>query len=124
MGEINIMSNTIVFFGKKIVEQVRDNAIRSCDQNLEKRMQSPIAKRWRKKKEEGNIEELQKAMIADCVDEIIFQLLNAIDQADLHISITTTNGKIVDLSEEGLGELAGWYMGSGGWRAERYSKPS
>jgi hypothetical protein len=23
----------------------------------------------------------------------------------------------VELTEDGLGELAGWYMGSGGWRA-------
>jgi len=33
-------------------------------------------------------------------------------------------GREVDLTEEGLGELSGWYMGSGGWRAmfskERY----
>jgi hypothetical protein len=36
----------------------------------------------------------------------------------------STSGREVDLTEEGKGELAGWYEGSGGWRAmfaeERY----
>jgi hypothetical protein len=44
-------------------------------------------------------------------------LLQAIDQGLLRLSFTSANGEIVDLAEEGLGELSGWYMGSGGWRA-------
>ena len=61
------------------------------------------------------------AMIPDCVDETVFALLQAIDQGLLRITFTGANGEKIDLTEEGLGELSGWYMGSGGWR-KMYSK--
>jgi hypothetical protein len=63
-------------------------------------------------------------VIPDAVDETVFNLLHAIDQGALRLRYVTSDGRQVDLTEEGLGELAGWYMGSGGWRAlfsaERY----
>jgi len=31
--------------------------------------------------------------------------------------LSASSGKVVDLNSEGLGELAGWYTGSDGWRA-------
>jgi len=55
------------------------------------------------------------------VDETLFYLLQAIDQGVLRLSYTDESGQVVDLTEAGLGELSGWYMGSGGWRA-RYSQ--
>ena len=60
-------------------------------------------------------------MIPDAVDETVFSLLRAIDQGLLRMKFVGSSGREVDLTEEGLGELSGWYMGSGGWRA-RYSK--
>ena len=36
----------------------------------------------------------------------------------LRLSYTDETGEVVDLSEAGRGELFGWYMGSGGWRAQ------
>ena len=56
-------------------------------------------------------------VIPDTVDETVFHLLRAIDQGLLKLSFTAANGKKVDLPTDGLGELAGWYMGSGGWRS-------
>ena len=57
-----------------------------------------------------------RTVIPDCVDEALFCLLRAIDQGVLTLSYTAESGQVVDLSEDGLGELAGRYMGSGGWR--------
>ncbi len=56
-------------------------------------------------------------VIPDVVDDTVFYLLHEIDDAGLRLTYTASNGKTVDLTEEGLSELAGWYMGSGGWRA-------
>jgi hypothetical protein len=67
------------------------------------------------------MEELSATIIADCVDEAIFQLLRAIDNEDLRIHYKASNDKMVDLPAEGLSELAGWYIGNDGWR-EMFSK--
>jgi len=65
-----------------------------------------------------------KTVVPDVVDEAVFSLLRAIDEGALRLKFMSSSGREVDLTEEGLGELAGWYMGSGGWRAmfseERY----
>jgi len=49
------------------------------------------------------------------VDDTVFHLLQAIGNGLLNLSFTAANGKRVDLPAEGLGELAGWYIGD--WRA-------
>lgn len=104
-------------FAKKLVENIRDAAIKNCDSQLNENMNAPVAKRWRELKKKGNLEELQKTMISDCIDEVVFSVLMSIDQGLLNISYKTDSGKAINLPEEGLGELSGWYMGSGGWRA-------
>jgi len=60
-------------------------------------------------------------VIPDAVDEAVFNLLRAIDNGHLKLKFTASNGKQIDLPKDGLGELSGWYMGTGGWRA-MYSK--
>jgi hypothetical protein len=79
-----------------------------------------MAKRWTAAAKEGP-EHLARAIIPDIVDETIFFLLLAIDNGDLPISFTASSGKVVDLTEGGFGEMAGWFIGSDGWR-EQYSK--
>jgi len=56
-------------------------------------------------------------MIPDSIDEAVFQLLHAIDEGLLRLKYVSDSGREVDLRIEGGGELAGWYMMSGGWRA-------
>ena len=102
------------------MQQVRDEAIRNCDALLHEDANSPVANRWRSARAGGE-QGICEAMIADCVDKAVSSLLRAIDQGDLLISFTASNGKTINLPEEGLGELCGWYNGSDGWRA-RYSK--
>ncbi|MCB9763205.1 MAG: hypothetical protein H6739_25740 [Alphaproteobacteria bacterium] len=52
------------------------------------------------------------------MDETLFHLLRAIDQGVLKVQYMASDGSVVDLPSEGLGELAGCYMASGGWRAQ------
>ena len=60
-----------------------------------------------------------RTVIPDCVDETIFYLLRALDEGVLRLSYADdASGEVVDLTEAGLSELAGWFMGRGGWRAQ------
>jgi hypothetical protein len=78
-----------------------------------------VAERWRQALQ-GSPEDAIRVAIPDCVDEAIFCLLDAIDQGILQLSFKAESGEVFDLAEDGAGELGGWYIGSGGWRA-RYS---
>jgi hypothetical protein len=60
-------------------------------------------------------------MIPDCIDDALFHLLHAIDTGALRLAFLATNGTMVGLSKEGMGQLAGWFMGSDGWKA-KYSQ--
>ncbi|MBI2391860.1 MAG: hypothetical protein HYV09_19875 [Deltaproteobacteria bacterium] len=107
--------NTYEEFAELLVREVRDAAIQGCDGNLRSESPSPVARRWRAAAAGGTDAALPVA-IPDCVDETIFYLLHAIDEGSLRLSFTASSGRTVDLTEEGLGELSGWFMGSEGWR--------
>jgi hypothetical protein len=108
-------------FAVALVRHVRDASIRNCDAALQTNASSPVARRWNGL--DASTSDLG-VVIPDVVDETVFNLLHAIDQGALRLRHVTSDGRQVDLTEKGLGELAGWYMGSGGWRtmfsAERY----
>lgn len=107
-------------FAQLLVSQVRDLAIHSCDVQLRtKNLNTPIAKRWNCAKNKGDIENMAEMIIADAVDDTIFYLLHAIDEGILNLSFNSIEGKAINLSTEGLQELAGWYVGE--WRT-KYSK--
>jgi hypothetical protein len=80
-----------------------------------------MAKRWRTAMSDSSSESLARVVIPDVVDETIAQLLLAIDQEVLNLTFKALSGNTIDLPSDGLGELTGHYMGSGGWRAA-YSK--
>jgi hypothetical protein len=101
-------------FAKSLVREVRDRTVRSCDLSLDPEAGAPVAQRWRAL--QAAPKELA-VVIPDVVDEAVFALLSAIDQGLLNLKFVSSSGREVDLSEEGEGELAGWYMASGGWRA-------
>ena len=114
-------SQEIEEFAKALVRQVRDASVRNCDSLLQPQAASPVARRW--KQFVASPSDL-KTLVPDAVDETVFSLLQAIDQGALRLKFVSGGGREIDLTEEGLGELSGWYMGSGGWRAmfseERY----
>ena len=101
-----------------LLREVRDAAIRSSDARLDPSSRSPVAKRWQQEIQDGSAESTARILIPDIVDDTIFFLLRSIDQGMLRVKITSQEGRDVDLSEDGLGELAGWYMGSNGWRPQ------
>ncbi len=108
--------------GKLIAQNVRDLSIQNGDMCLTgDNMNNPVIKRWRDLKESGRIDEFAKAIIADCVDDAIFYLLDSIDNGIINISFQASNGKVINLPKDGSGELAGDYVGDGGW-IEAYSK--
>lgn len=110
-------------FAQTLIRDVRDGAISACDGQLHSNARGPVATRWRKAAAEGP-EELAKAVIVDCVDAALFELLDAIDNERLNLFFQASNGKTISLRADGLGEMGGWFAGSGGWHAmfakERY----
>lgn len=101
-------------FAKTLVRQVRDASVRNCDGLLQPQAGSPVARRW--KGLAASPSDLA-TVVPDAVDEVMFSLLQAIDQGALRLKFVSSSGREIDLTEEGLGELSGWYMSSGGWRA-------
>lgn len=111
-------SGEIEEFTKTLIKDVRDKAIRSCDVQLhaisKDMIPSPIAKKYQELANEKDVQKFGEALIADAVDDTIFYLFHAIDNGIINVSITASDGKLVNLTKEGLGELAGWYIGE--WR--------
>jgi hypothetical protein len=115
------MTNPLIEeFGNLLVQHVRDATIQSGARRLGRNARGPIAERWRKVLSGGKPDEIAAVILPDCVDDTISYLLQAIDQGLLRLCFVS-DGDIVDLPEEGHGELSGWYMGSDGWR-EKYSQ--
>jgi hypothetical protein len=108
-------------FARGLIREVRDMAISSCDNLLDPTANGAVAKRWRARLREVSCAEFARVLIPDCVDNTLFYLLNAIDSGLLRLSYRTADGTFTDLESSGEGELAGWYMASGEWRA-RYSE--
>lgn len=112
-----MLKEEIIEFAKLLIQNVRDSSIKSGDVQLHtNNLNSPIAKRWHDAKINGEIEHLEEMIISDSIDNTIFYLLNAIDEGLLNLSFKASNGKEVNLSTDGLGELSGWYMGE--WRSK------
>lgn len=113
------MSNKAVEeFARLLVEQVRDRSIRNCDLNLRVDAKSTTAKRWR---DAGVVDgPAVNTLIPECVDAAIYFLLAAVDDGVLRLRFEASDGTVIDLGEDGLGELAGWFIGADGWR-EAYS---
>lgn len=105
-------------FAKVLVREVRDRSVASCDGQMNPESNSPVAKRWRQHLSTDSSTALAKSMIPDCIDDALFHLLHAIDTGALHLSFVANDGSVVDLTNEGEGELSGWYMMSEeGWRS-------
>jgi len=113
------MSNEeTIELAKLLVQNIRDMAIKSCDIQLyADNMRSPIAKRWRDARNNGNVDKFAEMIISDTVDDTIFYLLLAIDEGLLNISFTSSDGKKVSVEGDIIGELGGSYMGE--WRTKQ-----
>jgi hypothetical protein len=113
-------SEEIEEFARKLVQAVRDRGVQGSDLKMRPGSRTVTARRWQAAGA-TDPEGAPKVVVPDAVDETVFALLTAIDQGVLRLQYVTDDGKVVDLSEEGLGELGGWYLGPDGWR-HRYSE--
>lgn len=113
-GEAEMLKSEIKEFARLLVRHVRDEAVQSSDAVLQPNATHAIARRWRAAVPEPDA---LKVVIPDVVDDVLFHLLHAIDEGLLPLKFTSTHGVEVDLTADGRSELAGWYMGTGGFRA-------
>lgn len=108
-------------FAELLMRLVRDQAIDTCDALAAGRMGGYTGRRWRKHL--GDDERVRQAVtvvIPEIVDEVLFALLNALDQGDLPLAWRGADGSCADLTELGGSELAGDFIGEDGWR-DHYS---
>jgi hypothetical protein len=109
-------------FGRLLIQNVRDEAIRCADRTLSDERYGPQAKRWAKEAQTPGAKEFAHAVIPDIVDETLSYLLSAIDNRLLPLSFTASDGTVVDMAEDGYGELSGWLSGAGSGWVDRFSK--
>lgn len=107
-------------FAQKLVTLVRDEAIRDCDSSLLPQFGGPRARRWQALVEAGDTRELLRTVIPDCVDNTIACLLDMIESGQFKLFYKADDGSLIDLEENGGGEMVGWYGGVESWR-ERFS---
>lgn len=113
-------SKEIEEFARKLVQAVRDRGVQASDMKMHPRAKTVTARRWQAAGA-TDPDGPPKVVVPDAVDETVFALLTAIDQGVLRLQYVTDEGKVIDLSHEGLGELGGWYLGPDGWR-DQYSE--
>ncbi len=111
------MKEQIISFARSIIEHVRDDAIQSCNNQINaSNLNSPSAKRYDEAIKKGDVKRFAEMIVSDSVDDTIFYLFNAIDNGLINLSINLPDGKHINLTEEGMGELAGLYLTE--WRSE------
>jgi hypothetical protein len=78
------------------------------------------AEQWQEVLQNSDAPSAVTALIPDIVDQVLFELLDRADNNGLRLAWRRNDGEWVPLSDLGSGEMAGWLMGSDGWR-ESYS---
>jgi hypothetical protein len=118
--------DTLEAFARALIKSVRDPAIRQCDELASGRTVGPQSARRKDISGNRTLRDEFAKLVPSIVDETLFQLLDAIDNGTIEIDFRSVKGETINLAEAGNGELGGWFMGRGGWRAiysdERYSE--
>lgn len=106
-------------FAEMLMLLVRDQSIKDCDALAARRMGGEDGKRWRDVLADGRARDAVRELIPDIVDQVLFRLLNALDQGDVPLAWQREDGSYVDLYELGKSEMAGWLLArdAEGWRA-------
>lgn len=103
-------------FVETLMHHVRDRAIDTCDRLVAGKTGGRIADRWQEVLRNSDARSALTELIPDIVDEVLFELLDKADNDVLQLGWRRGNGDWVSLSDLGSGEMAGWLMGSDGWR--------
>lgn len=104
-------------FARLLVEVVRDPAVATMLSTAEGKIGGPTGQAWRAADEEERI----RLAIALGVDEAVFRLLEAIDNAVLDLRWVAESGELIELAGSGMGDLGGEYLAEDGWR-DRFSR--
>ena len=114
-------------FGELLMRSVRDPAIEACDKLAVGHMLGPDGERWRQLLSDPEVRHALAELIPDIVDQTLFQLLLACDNSLVPLAFRAEDGSCQTLADVGRGEMAGWLMGSPGWRhrfsAQRFFDP-
>jgi hypothetical protein len=110
-------ANELDRFADQLMRRVRDPAVARCDRLAKGEVRGPAGEYWRRNVSSGSIHEL----IPEIVDSVLFELLDAADNGELNLAWRNADGSCVALHDLGSQEMAGWLVGSGGWR-ERFSQ--
>jgi hypothetical protein len=104
-------------FAELLVRLARDRAIAACDKLAAGGVRGARGEYWQALTADPAARDLVAALIPEVVDEVLFQLLHAVDNGQLPVAWRRTDdGSWVLLEELGHGEMAGWLtMGRGGW---------
>ncbi len=114
------MSEPLSEFAQRLIESVRDSAIRSCDALIQGSAAGPLEDRWRALLGSATTPEAMHELLPDVVDQVLFHLLDAIDNDVLPLA-WLEGASPLPLEELGQGEMGGLLMmGAGGW-IDRYS---
>jgi len=109
-------------FADTLMQFVRDESISNCDRLADGRTRGPQGDRWRHALGELTAQDAVSLLIPDIVDQVLFHLMDAIDNDQLPLAWQRQDQSHVSLARAGHGEMAGWVaMGKGGW-IERFSK--
>ncbi len=110
------MKNEIIEFAEKYIRFIRDETISECLSQLRNNT-SPCSKRWKKSLQTGDINDIGQELIPDIVDNALAGVLDAIDNGRIKLKYISDSNVEVDLCQEGLCEMTGYYMSSNnGWR--------
>lgn len=109
-------------FAQRLIELVRDESIEACDMLSRGDISGRLGDRWRQAMTAENGRRSVTQLLPDVVDQVLFHLLDAIDNDRLPLLWRSQAGASIDLATAGRAEMAGRYvMGRGGW-IERFSK--
>ena len=114
-----MMTKPVDEFAKKLIEQVRDDTITSCNVLKNPHSRAPMRLRLNEL-DQDCVDKVLELLIPDIIDDTLFHLLRSIDGGDIRLVYVSDDGASCDLESEGMGELAGWLQGEDGW-IERYS---
>jgi hypothetical protein len=109
-------------FAETLMQLVRDESISACDRLADGRTKGPEGEVWRQTLSDLTTPDAVSLLIPDIVDQVLFHLMDAIDNHHLPLAWQGQDHPCVSLALAGQGEMAGWVaMGKGGW-IERFSK--
>jgi hypothetical protein len=117
VGRMTPQGGDLRQFAELVMRLVRDRAIVACDSLAAGRVRGARGEYWQALTPDPASRALAEALIPEVVDEVLFQLLDALDNGQLPVAWRSTeDGSWIPLEDLGQGEMAGWLtMGQGGW---------